>query len=75
MRELNKIYSKKKPDNRLLAGSFYFKVDESDPRVKPVLIFATQLKTQRPATVLNSAMQMTLNCLAELRPAKNNNFE
>ena len=48
---------KKNADVNLTAGTFYFKADD---REKPVLMFASKLKTDRPILVLNSNIQVAL---------------
>ena len=48
---------KKNSDITLTAGNFFFKIDEVD---RPVLLFATQIKTERPILVLNSSVNMAL---------------
>ena len=42
---------KKNADVNLTGGTFFFKADDRD---KPVLFFASQLKTDRPILVLNT---------------------
>ena len=48
---------KKNADIQLTAGTFYFKADDLE---KPVLVFATQLKTDRPILVLNPNIDVAL---------------
>ena len=48
---------KKNAEISVTSGTFYFKADDLE---KPVLLFATQLKTDRPILVLNSTINVAL---------------
>ena len=52
---------KKNSDIIVTGGNFHFKLDSDD---KPVLVFASSIKTERPIIVLNSAINVAL-CLTE----------
>ena len=52
---------KKSSEITLTKGSFFFKFNESD---QPVLILATELKTERPIMLLSNSMNTKL-CLRE----------
>ena len=46
---MREIYAHfKKSQENIQSGNFYFKLDE-----QPILIFATQIKTERPKLLLN----------------------
>ena len=48
---------KKNADISLVSGTFYFKGEESE---RPTLLFASNLKTDRPIIVLNPSIPVTL---------------
>lgn len=48
---------KKNSDILVTGGNFYFKLDEME---RPVLLLATQIKTERPILILNASINMAL---------------
>ena len=50
---------KKNADINLTGGTFYFKGEDVE-KEKPTLLFATNLKTDRPIIVLNPGVDVTL---------------
>ena len=48
---------KKNSDITVSGGTFYFKFDDAE---KPVLLFAAQIKTERPILILNSAVNLAI---------------
>ena len=48
---------KKNSDINVISGNFFFKIDDDEP---PVLLFAMQIKTERPILILNSSINMAL---------------
>lgn len=58
---------KKNQDNSIMAGNFFFKIapaSSGNQQHQLVLIFATQIKAERPLIILNSSIKMTI-CLQD----------
>lgn len=47
---------KKNSDIMVTGGNFYFKLDPTVNDEKPTLLFATQIKTERPILILNPSI-------------------
>ena len=50
-------HTKKSSENAVVGGNFFFKITN---QAKPVLLFASQIKTERPSFVLNPLLKMAI---------------